>query len=101
MVEITLHLSINELCQLECIEPDMILDIVEYGIAEPIAGHSSADWVFEASTVHWIKKAARLQRDLDIDWVAVAMVIDLMQQKEDLQQENRRYRHQLKRFIEK
>ncbi|MCR8921277.1 chaperone modulatory protein CbpM [Dasania sp. GY-MA-18] len=101
MAEITLSLSINELCQLESIEREIIINIVEYGIAEPVAGQGSNDWVFDTSSVHWIKKAARLQRDLEIDWVAVALVIDLMQQKETLQQENLRYRHQLKRFIEK
>lgn len=46
-----------------------------------------------------LKKALRLHQDLEIDWVAVAMVIDLMQEKEALQKENEAYQRQLKRFI--
>jgi chaperone modulatory protein CbpM len=100
MTKTLLSVSISELCQIEEIESELVVDIVEYGIARPIAGSGAIDWVFEATSVHWIKKAVRLHRDLEIDWVAVAMVIDLMKQKEALQKENKRYQRQLRRFVE-
>ena len=95
-----LHISFAELCELERIESDVIIDMVEHGIVKPIMGDHEADWVFEATTVHWIKKAVRLASDFEIDWIAVALVIDLMQQKEALERENQSYRLQLERFIE-
>ncbi|WP_439134900.1 chaperone modulator CbpM [Pseudomaricurvus sp.] len=94
------ELTINELCQLERIEKDLVVDVVEHGIAEPVTGQSSHDWVFDGTTVHWIKKAVRLHQDLEIDWIAVSLVIDLLQQKEWLEQENERYRAQLGRFMD-
>lgn len=71
-----------------------------HDIVTPIQGELAADWVFEASAVPVIKKAARLANDFEIDWVAVSMMIDLMQQKEALERENAAYRLQLERFIE-
>lgn len=100
MTEISFYLPLNELCQLERIEPDVVIEIVEYGIAQPVKGETTADWVFDTTTVHWIKKAVRLKQDLEIDWVAVALVIDLMQQKETLLRENKCVQNQLKRFVE-
>ncbi len=100
MIQTLSNVSLSELCQLECIESEIIIEIVEYGIVEPIEGSDTPDWVFETSSVHWIKKAVRLYQDLEIDWVAVALVIDLMQQKESLQRENERFQQQLRRFVE-
>jgi chaperone modulatory protein CbpM len=42
----------------------------------------------------------RLQHDLDIDWVAVAMVIDLLKKNEALQRQNECFQQQLKRFLD-
>jgi chaperone modulatory protein CbpM len=100
MTEISFYLPLNELCQLEQIEPDIIIEIVEYGIASPVKGESTSDWIFDTSSVHWIKKALRLQQDLELDWIAVALIIDLMQQKELLLRENECFQQQLERFTE-
>ncbi len=99
MAETLLKISINELCQLEGIESNVVVKLVEYGIAKPIEGHIEAEWVFDTSSVHWIKTAIRLYQDFEIDWVAVALVVDLLQQKETLERQNERYQQQLKRFL--
>jgi chaperone modulatory protein CbpM len=49
--------------------------------------------------VHWLKKFIRLNRELEIDWVAVSMVIELLKQKEQLKQENQNLQRQLERFL--
>ena len=100
MTEISFYLPLNELCQLEQIEADIIIEMVEYGIANPVNGETRSDWMFDTTSVHWIKKAIRLQQDLELDWIAVALVIDLMQQKESLLRENECIQQQLERFIE-
>tara|TARA_R110001592_G_scaffold91754_4_gene268278 strand:+ start:17231 stop:17539 length:309 start_codon:yes stop_codon:yes gene_type:complete len=101
MTEISFYLPLSELCQLEQIEADIIVELVEYGIASPVKGVTTSDWVFDATSVHWIKKAVRLQQDLELDWVATALLIDLMQQKELLLRENESFQQQIKRFFEK
>ncbi len=98
MSEILISISFNELCQVEGVESESIIEIVEYGIVEPIDGNEVDQWMFDVSSIHWIKKALRLHQDLEIDWVAVALVIDLMQQKESLEKENAAYQRQLKHF---
>jgi chaperone modulatory protein CbpM len=103
MSESLFSVSFYELCQLEGIEGHLVVEIVEYGIVIPlnksIGKTNQEQWLFDTSSIHWLKKALRLHQDLEIDWVAVAMVIDLMRQKEALQKENEIYQRQLKRFI--
>lgn len=93
-------ISLGELCQLERIERHYIIEIVENGIVKPIASVDSKDWVFEVASVYWIKKAVRLHQDLEIDWLAVALLIDLMQQRDSLQREKEFFQQQLSRFAE-
>jgi len=99
MTETLLKISINELCQLEGIESRFVVELVDYGIARPVEGRVADEWVFDTTSVHWIKTAVRLYQDFEIDWVAVALIIDLLQQKEALQRENERYQQQLDRFL--
>jgi chaperone modulatory protein CbpM len=99
MSDIVLKVSLDELCAQEGITDVMVVEVVEHGIAEPLAGDDASNWIFESSSVHWMKKAIRLYHDLDIDWVSIAMVIDLLQQKESLLRENERLKIQLDRFI--
>ena len=99
MSDIVLIVSLQELCVQEGITETMVVDVVEHGIAEPLAGNDFDEWMFESSSVHWMKKAIRLYHDLDIDWVSIAMVIDLLQQKDALLRENELLKNQLDRFI--
>ncbi len=98
MTELVLSISLRELCQYEELTEQLIVEVVEHGIARPLAGHNSGDWVFDTTSVHWLRKAVRLHADLEIDWVAVAMVIDLLQKNEALQRQNQHFEQQLKRF---
>jgi chaperone modulatory protein CbpM len=103
MSETLFSTSFDELCQLEGIESQLIIEIVDYGIVVPmnksINQNSYEQWLFDTGGVHLIKKALRLRQDLEIDWVAIAMLLELMKQKEELQKENEAYQRQLKRFI--
>jgi chaperone modulatory protein CbpM len=99
MSDIVLEVSLQELCIQEGITETMVIEVVEHGIAEPLIGNDINDWVFELNSVHWMKKAIRLYHDLDIDWVSIAIVIDLLQQKDVLLRENERLKMQLDRFV--
>lgn len=99
MSKVIWNISFNELCQSTHINEELVISVVEYGIAEPVAGQSSQDWLFDSTNVHWLKKAIRLSRELEIDWVAVAMVIELLKQKEALERENQLLQQQLARLL--
>jgi len=100
MTEILLKVSVSELCQLESITQQIIIEAVDHGIAEPLEGSAVTEWVFDTGSAHWLKKAVRLRQDLEIDWIAVAMLIDLLQQKESLERENQCIQQQLARFLQ-
>jgi chaperone modulatory protein CbpM len=46
------------------------------------------------------KKAVRLHRDLDVDWVGVALAIILLDEVEQLREKNRRLQRRLSRFVD-
>lgn len=100
MTEVVLSVSLHELCQYEGLSEQLIVEVVEHGIARPVAGRKVVDWVFDTTSVHWLRKAVRLHTDLDIDWVAVAMVIDLLRKNEALRKRNQYFEQQLKRFLD-
>jgi len=101
MTETVLSMSLRELCQCEGCTQEIIVEIVEHGIAQPVAGRTVVDWEFDTTSVYWLRKAVRLHADLEIDWVAVAMVIDLLRQNEALQKQNRSFEQQLQRFLDR
>ncbi len=103
MSETLFTISFDELCQHEGVESQYVIEIVEYGIVLPLNNEQGKDdaeqWHFDTRSIYWLKKALRLHQDLEVDWVAVAMVIKLMKQKEALKKQNDAYRQQLRRFI--
>jgi chaperone modulatory protein CbpM len=98
MTDMVLSISLYELCQYQGLTEQLIIEVVDHGIAQPVAGNDVVDWVFDATGVHWLQKAVRLHDDLEIDWIAVAMVIDLLQQNEALKRQNQCFEQQLRRF---
>jgi chaperone modulatory protein CbpM len=98
MSETILYISFEELCEPEAIKHEWVLELIDYGIATPVTGSSEKDWYFDMSSVVWLKKAVRLYCELEIDWVAVALIIELLKQKQALAQENQSLQSQLKRF---
>jgi len=98
MTDIGLNVSFDELCDLIYIERDCMVDIIEYGIAKPVSGSGKNDWYFEISSIIWLKKAVRIYDELEVDWVAVAMIIDLLKQKQILQSENQLLKKRISRF---
>lgn len=92
------YISITELCRQTATTPDTIARCVEYGIIEPRSG-SSSDWVFEASVISTARRALRLQRDLELDWPAIAVALELIHQRDRLQAENTLLRRRLERFL--
>lgn len=99
MTSTVIQITISELCEREELSRPVVVQLVQYDIAQPVAGASIEDWVFDVTSAHWMQRAIRLQRDLDIDWIAVAMLIDLLQERERLSEENRCLRQRLGRFL--
>lgn len=93
------HISFTELSDVLCVQKQTLLDVIEYGIAEPVAGNSDHDWLFENSQVSVLKKALRLHNDLGVNWQGVAMILELLEQRDELLAENNRLQQRLGRFL--
>ena len=100
MIQSVMRISLQELCDGENVSRTVVVSLVEHDIAQPVSGATAEDWVFDTSSAHWLRKAIRLRRDLELDWVAVAMLVDLLRQREQLSQENQQLRQRLERFLD-
>ena len=92
------YISKDELCQVTGIQIETLIELVEYGIAEP-CGDIQEDWVFEVCIADVVKRANRLHRDLDIDWAGVALVLDLLDELKQLKADNKMLKQRLSRFM--
>ncbi len=99
MISGVMRITVKEVCEQERLSHSLLVELVEYDIARPVAGSSREDWVFDCTGVHWLKRAIRLHDDLDIDWLAVATVVDLLRERETLVEENRQLKQRLSRFL--
>ncbi len=99
MIHITTHLALSELCQNIGIDRQVVFEMVEYEIAKPAVDEQLSEWHFDIESTYWIKKAVTINQELQIDWVATAMIIKLLKNKQKLEQENSQLKTQLERFI--
>ena len=76
-------LTSQELCRFCSVDETWVTSLVEHGVLEP-EGQSFSEWHFRGVNIVRAKKARRLQRDLGINIAGIAMVLDLLQEREQL-----------------
>jgi len=81
--EILDSLTSSELCRFCDTDETWITELVEYGVLDPEGG-SFKEWHFRGVNIVRAKKARRLQRDLGINTPGIAMVLDLLREREQL-----------------
>ncbi|MAT91040.1 MAG: chaperone modulatory protein CbpM [Halioglobus sp.] len=94
-----LRVSITEFCEREGVDNQLVATLVELEVAHPVGGASVEEWVFDATGAHWLEKSLRLRRDLQLEWEAVGMLVQVMRQREELRRENEALRRRLARFL--
>lgn len=96
MVTVVIY-DVQAMCQAVCISEPCLVEIVEHGIVAP-SGKSIRDWVFDVQAIALVKKAVRIRRDLELDWSATALALDLLDKIEQLNAENEYLRQRLRRL---
>ena len=76
--------TLKQICQRHTLEDDFVVQCVDYGITEVRGGEKAEDWVFSINCIPRLEKAYRLQRDLGLDFTGLAVVLDLLDHIEDL-----------------
>lgn len=70
-------LSLDDLCHACSRKMEWVVELVDEGIIEPIAGRRG-DWLFPAASLPRAHVAMRLQRDLEVNIAGAALVLDLL-----------------------
>ena len=91
-------LTSQELCLSSDINEAVLYELVEHSIAVPIEGEHATAWQFTVSTVTLVKKAARIKHDLSLDWSAIPLILQLLDERDELISENEMLKQHLSRF---
>jgi len=87
----------EELCRRISVTTVELRDIVAHGIIQP-EDSAALEWQFAEQATRRAARAARLHRDLDIDWPGVALALELLGEVQSLRRENILLRRRLARF---
>ncbi len=88
------QLSLLDLCRACSRHGEWVVQLVEEGILDP-KGDEPREWRFSADSLNRAYKAMRLQRDLELNLAGVALVLDLMDQLDYLQNRLQRFEQPL------
>lgn len=79
-------LTLQAICEICGVTPDIIQTFIEYGVIYPDET-GSGEWVFRVIHLQRVKRAIRLQRDLELNLAGAALVLDLLDEVESLREQ--------------
>lgn len=91
------NLHLDDACHAVGMPVTEFIEIVSLGILAP-PGDTPETWLFDLHMISTARRALRLQRDLQLDWEAVALVLDLLVERDRLRDENAQLLRQLQRL---
>jgi chaperone modulatory protein CbpM len=83
ILEEEIHLSLRELCDACAVHAEFITELVDEGVIEP-SGFDKSHWCFSGVSLHRIRAAKHLQRDLGVNLAGVALALDLLDEMQRL-----------------
>tara|TARA_R110002072_G_scaffold6717_15_gene38471 strand:- start:5197 stop:5496 length:300 start_codon:yes stop_codon:yes gene_type:complete len=83
-------LSLQDLCRFCQAEEAWVIELVDHGVLEPM-GSTTGNWRFVGASIVRAKKARRLNRDLGINTAGVALVLDLLEERDAIMRRLARY----------
>jgi chaperone modulatory protein CbpM len=73
-----------EFCEVCRVEDTILLEMVSFGIIEPM-DKATNEWRFTSQSLLIAQKALRLHQDLAINWQGISLALDLLEQIDELQ----------------
>ncbi|MGO4000680.1 MULTISPECIES: chaperone modulator CbpM [Pseudomonas] len=92
------QLDMAQFCEATDLPAVYVIEIVEHGILEP-QGAQPQDWRFNDYELLLAKRAAKLRRDLELEWEGVALALDLLEEVQQLRSENQMLKQRLARLV--
>ena len=80
--------TVSELCRLCQVDRAVIVALVDFGVLSP-SGRSETDWRFDQHGIQRAARACRLEHDLGLNTAGVALVLDLLEERDGLLQQMR------------
>jgi chaperone modulatory protein CbpM len=74
-------LSLQDLCRFCQAEETRVIELVEHGVLDPV-GSTKGNWRFVGTNIVRAKKARRLNRDLGVNTAGIALVLDLLEERD-------------------
>jgi chaperone modulatory protein CbpM len=96
-VESATLFTLGEVCQRCGVHAEIVIEMVEHGVAEPASMDANQRWLFAGDALLRLRRAQRLRRDLQLNLPGVALSMELLDEVERLQQQIASLRHQLQR----
>jgi chaperone modulatory protein CbpM len=95
-----LEVALEELAQASGLLPQEIVELVEYGVFQPVGGTSIeaggiSAWRFSARSIVLGRRANRLKADFDLNLSGLALVLTYLERIEEMEAELVRLRCQL------
>ncbi|MFU9137599.1 chaperone modulator CbpM [Erwinia tasmaniensis] len=97
MTELT-RFTVTELCQTLEISQGDLYEIVGLGVISPI--DTETVWLFDYQALCALRRARRLQTELDLEWAGTAMALTLLEKIDRLEHDNAQLRRQLDRLLQ-
>ena len=76
--------TITEVCQATRIDNQLLNQLVEYHIIQPI-NHSTDHWEFDCVSLRRIRLARNFYHDLEVNLQGIALILDMMDKIETLE----------------
>ena len=90
-------IDLADLTQVCGVSTEVLTLLVGEGLLSP-RGQSPADWRFDSHQISRVRRALRLSHDLELDWPATALALDLLDEIQQLRQRLRCLELQLGRW---
>ena len=88
--EIVDEMSLKDLCRFCGSDESWVIELVDLGVLDP-RGSTAGTWRFRGLSLSRAKKAQRLSRDLGINAQGVAVVLDLLEQRDSIRRRLSKY----------
>ena len=76
-------LSLQDLCRFCRADETWVIELVDHGVLDPV-GSGRNNWRFVGNSILRAKKARRLSADLGVNIAGVALVLDLLEERETI-----------------
>ncbi len=70
-------LTLQQLCRSAAVEPEFVLNLVEYEVLTP-QGQHAVNWRFRSRDLARLRRAERLSRDFELNISGLALVMQLL-----------------------